>query len=46
MVKPYRVVEERFALPLEEPGLDTAFDELLAKAMPFRKPGLQPRLTA
>jgi len=46
VVKPYPTVEEGFALPLEGPGLGVTFDELLAKAKPFRKPGLQPRLNA
>ena len=46
VVKPYPTVEKGFALPLEGPGLGVTFDESLAKARPFRKPGLQPRLNA
>jgi galactonate dehydratase len=44
VVKPYPTVEKGYALPLEGPGLGVAFDEKLARAKPFRKPGLQPRL--
>jgi L-alanine-DL-glutamate epimerase-like enolase superfamily enzyme len=46
VVKPYPEVEKGFALPLEGPGLGVTFDEERAKARPFRKPGLQPRLHA
>lgn len=46
VVKPYPRVENGFALPLEGPGLGVAFDEDRAKAKPFRRPGLQPRLDA
>ena len=46
VVKPYPTVENGFALPLEGPGLGITFDERLARAKPFRKPGLQPRLNA
>jgi galactonate dehydratase len=46
VVKPYPTVEKGFALPLEGPGLGVTFDEKLAGAKPFRKPGLQPRLNA
>jgi len=46
VVSPYPKVENGFALPLEGPGLGVTFDEALARAKPFRKPGLQPRLNA
>ncbi|MBN2130162.1 MAG: hypothetical protein JW741_11730 [Sedimentisphaerales bacterium] len=46
VVTPYPTVERGFALPLEGPGLGVAFDEERARARPFRKPGLQPRLNA
>lgn len=46
VVRPYPTVEKGFALPLESPGLGVAFDEARARARPFRKPGLQPRLNA
>jgi len=46
VVTPYPTVEKGFALPLEGPGLGVAFDEERARARPFRKPGLQPRLNA
>lgn len=46
VVKSYPKVEKGFALPLEDPGLGITFDEEQAKAKPFRKPGLQPRLNA
>jgi galactonate dehydratase len=46
VVKPYPKVEKGFALLLEGPGLGVTFDEERAKAKPFRKPGLQPRLNA
>lgn len=44
VVWPYPPVEKGFALPLEGPGLGISFDEKLARSIPFRKPGLQPRL--
>jgi galactonate dehydratase len=44
VVAPYPKVEAGFALPLEGPGLGITFDEKLARSIPFRKPGLQPRL--
>jgi galactonate dehydratase len=46
VVKPYPRVEGGFALPLEGPGLGVTFEEERAKAIPFRKPGLEPRLNA
>jgi galactonate dehydratase len=46
VVWPYPKMEKGFALPLEGPGLGVAFDEKLARSIPFRKPGLQPRLNA
>ena len=46
VVAPYPKVEAGFALPLEGPGLGVSFDEKLARSIPFRKPGLQPRLNA
>ena len=46
VVWPYPKVEKGFALPLEGPGLGIAFDEKLARSIPFRKPPLQPRLNA
>ena len=46
VVAPYPKVEGGYALPLEGPGLGVRFDEKLARARPFRKPGLQPRLKA
>ncbi len=46
VVQPYPKVEKGFALPLEGPGLGVTFDEERARAKPFRKPGLQPRLDA
>jgi galactonate dehydratase len=46
VVKPFPKVEKGFALPPEGPGLGIAFDEEQARAKPFRKPGLQPRLNA
>ncbi len=46
VVSPFPKVEDGFALPLEGPGLGITFDEELAGSRPFRKPGLQPRLTA
>ncbi len=44
VVWPYPAVEKGYALPPEGPGLGIAFDEKLAGTIPFRKPGLQPRL--
>ncbi|MBI4877553.1 MAG: galactonate dehydratase [Acidobacteria bacterium] len=44
VVSPYPKLEAGFALPLEGPGLGVAFDEKLARSIPFRKPGLQPKL--
>jgi galactonate dehydratase len=44
VVWPYPAVEKGFALPLDGPGLGIAVDEKLARSIPFRKPGLQPRL--
>jgi galactonate dehydratase len=46
VIAPYPKVEGGYALPLEGPGLGITFDETLAQAKPFRKPGLQPRLNA
>lgn len=46
VVSPYPKVEAGYALPLEGPGLGVTFDEARAKAKPFGKPGLQPRLNA
>jgi galactonate dehydratase len=46
VVGPYPKVEAGYALPLDGPGLGVTFDENLARAKPFRKPGLQPRLIA
>ncbi len=46
VVSPYPQVENGYALPINAPGLGIAFDERLAQAKPFRKPGLQPRLKA
>jgi galactonate dehydratase len=46
VVKPYPTVEKGFALPLDGPGLGVTFDETRARAKPFRRPGLQPRLNA
>ena len=46
VVTPYPKIENGFALPLEGPGLGITFDEALARATPFRQPGLQPRLNA
>jgi galactonate dehydratase len=46
VVAPYPTVEAGFTLPLEGPGLGVSFDEKLARSIPFRKPGLQPRLNA
>ena len=46
VVKPYPTVEKGFALPLDGPGLGVTFDETRARAKPFRRPGLQPRLDA
>ena len=39
-------VDKGFALPPEGPGLGITFDEERARARPFRRPGLQPRLNA
>ena len=44
VVKPYPIMEDGFALPLEGPGLGVTFDEVAARAKPFRRGGLQPRL--
>jgi galactonate dehydratase len=44
VVGPYPRVEDGYALPPEGPGLGVAFDEAQARATPFAKPGLQPRL--
>ena len=44
VVSPFPKVEGGYALPLEGPGLGIHFDEQLARARPFNKPGLQPRL--
>jgi len=46
VVSPFPKMEDGFALPLDGPGLGITFDEELARSRPFRKPGLQPRLTA
>lgn len=46
VVTPYPTVAKGYALPLEGPGLGICFDENRARARPFRKPGLQPRLNA
>ncbi|MFN7923598.1 MAG: galactonate dehydratase [Bryobacteraceae bacterium] len=46
VVWPYPKMEKGFALPLEGPGLGVTFDEKLARSIPFKKPGLQPRLNA
>jgi galactonate dehydratase len=46
VVWPYPKVENGYALPLEGPGLGVAFDEKLARSIPFRQPPLQPRLNA
>jgi galactonate dehydratase len=44
VVWPYPAVEKGFALPPEGPGLGIAFDEKLARSIPFRQPSLQPKL--
>jgi galactonate dehydratase len=44
VVGPYPKFVDGYALPLEGPGLGIEFNESLARARPFKKPGLQPRL--
>ena len=46
VVKPYPVIENGFALPLEGPGLGVEFDEAAAAKIPFNEITLQPRLNS
>jgi L-alanine-DL-glutamate epimerase-like enolase superfamily enzyme len=46
VVKPYPIIENGFALPLEGPGLGVDFDEAAAAKIPFGQVALQPRLKA
>ena len=44
VVKPYPVVEDGFALPLERPGLGVTVDESAVAKIPFNNRKMQPRL--
>jgi galactonate dehydratase len=46
VVKPYPVIENGFALPLEGPGLGVEFDEAAAAKIPFNEITLQLRLNS
>ena len=46
IVKPYPLIENGFALPLEGPGLGVLFDEAEAVKVPFKEPAPQIRLNA
>ena len=46
VVKPYPLIENGFALPLEGPGLGVLFDEAEAIKVPFKEPAPQIRLNA
>lgn len=46
IVKPYPLIENGFALPLDRPGLGVIFDEAEAIKVPFKEPAPQIRLNA